>query len=288
MKKLIYIMYLLLFSFAFVSCDDNEDVLPTDLTVGFLKSRLDVGENSGLLEIPLVVKGARADVALDLVANFTAKDGSAVSSVDYELVSKSLTLTSAGSYVVQVKIMDNNEVPPKGGDYKNFTISLASVVGNAKTKISEIEISIVENDLNKKYTLKAYDLDEKADVASVVGSISIEEDGSGYRIVNGNYLDKTGYQMFLSSIGDILIEADANGNLFIPTGQNLGSFGMEEFGYGEAMIITLDAEGKNSMDPCAVTIVDGNFVLASPIACYFPAAGGSIYFLSNMVFELVK
>ena len=79
MKYIIYNLWILMFLFA---CSESEQVEYSKLSVGFQKSKIDVGENTGILEIPVVLSGANMDMPLQISVQVSATDGDAVAGVD--------------------------------------------------------------------------------------------------------------------------------------------------------------------------------------------------------------
>ena len=142
MKKIIAVIYILLFSLGLSSCDKDDDKATQEVFVGFLNSKMDVSEHSGVLDIPLVVSGVRDDINLNIVVNLSVSDGSAKKDVDYKLPESVVKINSAGNYIIQVTLIDNDDV----NEIKNFKVSISSVIGATKTNISEVEVFVLSED----------------------------------------------------------------------------------------------------------------------------------------------
>ena len=142
MKKYIAVIYILLFSLGLSSCDKDDDKATQEVFVGFLNSKMDVSEHSGVLDIPLVVSGVRDDINLNIVVNLSVSDGSAKKDVDYKLPESVVKINSAGNYIIQVTLIDNDDV----NEIKNFKVSISSVIGATKTNISEVEVFVLSED----------------------------------------------------------------------------------------------------------------------------------------------
>lgn len=248
MKYILYNLWILLFLFA---CSESEQVEYSRLSVDFQKSKIDVGESTGILEIPVLLSGCNVDVPLNVSVEVSATDGEAVAGVDYELVDKRLDFEICGQTTLKVKIIDNEEITD---DIKTFTISIKAENPEVSSRISSVKVYIISDDVKKvtmagHYTLTAQDFLSEAPLSSEPGGVEIVQDPDNtnkYYLRNMVIADGDNV-LPLTMAGDLYFVVDNNGNMSMPTQLNIG-----DYGSGDGIIIGLTSEGYTSTDPIKI------------------------------------
>ena len=275
MKYIIYNLWILMFLFA---CSESEQVEYSKLSVGFQKSKIDVGENTGILEIPVVLSGANMDMPLQISVQVSATDGDAVAGVDYELIDTQLAFEVCGQTTLKVRIMDNEEITDV---IKTFTVNLKAETPEVKSGISSIKVYIISDDVEKvtmagHYTLTAQDFVEGTKLSSTPGGVEIVQD-----LVNG---DKV---LPLTMGGDLYFTVDNSGNMAIPSQLKIGNYGD-----GEAFAVGLTTEGYFTEDPIKIEKKDNRLlIMGGGLAGIFidDKDDLSIYYaLKNIILEKVN
>lgn len=233
------------------ACSESEQVEYSRLSVDFQKSKMDVGENTGILEIPVVLSGCSADMPLQVSVQVSATDGEAVAGVDYELIDSRLAFDVCGKTALKVKIIDNEEITDA---VKTFTVSIKADNPEVNSGISNVQVYIISDDVEKvtmagSYTLTAQDFIEGTQLSSVLGGVKIEqdlEDSNKYYLrnmvlVNG---DKV---LPLTMADDLYFTVDNGGNMSMPSQLNIGDYGV-----GEGFAIALTSEGYTVTDPIKI------------------------------------
>lgn len=248
MKYIIYNLWILMFLFA---CSESEQVEYSKLSVGFQKSKIDVGENTGILEIPVVLSGCNMDMPLQVSVQVSATDGDAVAGVDYELMDTRLAFEVCGQTTLKVKIIDNEEVT---NDIKTFTISLKADNPEVKSEISSIKVYIISDDVEKvtmagHYTLTAQDFVEGTKLSSTPGGVEIVQDldDSNKYYMKNMVLVNGDKVLPLTLAGDLYFVVGNDGSMSMPTQQKIG-----DYGAGEGFTIGLTSEGYTTADPIKI------------------------------------
>lgn len=248
MKYIIYNLWILMFLFA---CSESEQVEYSKLSVGFQKSKIDVGENTGILEIPVVLSGANMDIPLQVSVQVSATDGDAVAGVDYELIDTHLAFEVCGQTTLKVKIIDNEEVT---NDIKTFTISLKADNPEVKSEISSIKVYIISDDVEKvtmagHYTLTVQSFFDDSQFSSLPGGVEIVQDlDDSNRYYMKNMVLVAGDNVLpLTLAGDLYFVVGNDGNISIPSQQKIG-----DYGAGEGFTIGLTSEGDPITDPIKI------------------------------------
>lgn len=248
MKYIIYNLWILIFLFA---CSESEQVEYSKLSVGFQKSKIDVGENTGILEIPVVLSGCNMDMPLQVSVQVSATNGDAVAGVDYELMDTRLAFEVCGQTTLKVKIIDNEEVT---NDIKTFTISLKADNPEVKSEISSIKVYIISDDVEKvtmagHYTLTAQDFVEGTKLSSTPGGVEIVQDldDSNKYYMKNMVLVNGDKVLPLTMAGDLYFVVGNDGSMSMPTQQKIG-----DYGAGEGFTIGLTSEGYTTADPIKI------------------------------------
>lgn len=256
MKYILYSLWILLFLFA---CSESEQVEYSRLSVGFQKSKVDVGENTGMLEIPVVLSGCNVDMPLQVSVQASTVDGEAKSGVDYELVDTKLTFNMCGTTTLRIKIIDNQEIT---NDVKTFTVSIKAENPEISSVISTVKVYILSEDVEKAtitghYTLMAQDFIKSTQLSSAPGGVEITQDPDDEsRFYLRNMVLVNGNKVLPLTMGDDLyFTVDNSGNMSMPGLQKIG-----DYGKGEATAIALTAEGETTTDPIKIQ-VSGNRLL---------------------------
>lgn len=256
MKYILYSLWILLFLFA---CSESEQVEYSRLSVGFQKSKVDVGENTGMLEIPVVLSGCNVDMPLQVSVQASTVDGEAKSGVDYELVDTKLTFNMCGTTTLRIKIIDNQEIT---NDVKTFTVSIKAENPEISSAISTVKVYILSEDVEKAtitghYTLMAQDFIKSTQLSSAPGGVEITQDPDDEsRFYLRNMVLVNGNKVLPLTMGDDLyFTVDNSGNMSMPGLQKIG-----DYGKGEATAIALTAEGETTTDPIKIQ-VSGNRLL---------------------------
>lgn len=248
MKYIIYNLWILLFLFA---CSESEQVEYSKLSVDFQKSKIDVGENTGVLEIPVVLSGCRVDMPLQVSVQVSATDGEAVAGVDYELMDTQLEFEVCGQTSLKVKIIDNEEITDI---IKTFTVSLKTENPEVKSEISSIKVYIINDDVEKvtlagHYTLTVQSYWDDSPISSDPGGVEIVPDvhDSNKYYMKNMVLVAGDNVLPLTLAGDLYFVVDDSGNMSMPTEQKIG-----DYGEGEGFIVALTSEGEPTAGPIKI------------------------------------
>lgn len=254
MKQIIYTLWILLF---LSGCSDSEGVDYAALRVDFARSSVDVGENSGLLELPVVLSGARKDLPLSVSVNFETTDGSAVAGVDYELLDKKLTFDRCGTSLLRIRMIDNKEITEKK---KEFTVVLKSETPEVQSVVSTAKVYIISDDMKPfelagKYTFTAKDFKTGELYKTAPGAVEIVQDAEhpkryrlhGMTLVNGDKM------LPLSKTDPLYIEVDENGNIQMPVMQKIGKYDDKKEGF----TICITPEGYAEETPIRIRVSGG-------------------------------
>lgn len=248
MKYILYNLWILLFLFA---CSESEQVEYSKLSVDFQKSKIDVGENTGILDIPVVLSGCNVNMPLKVLVAVSATDGEAVAGVDYELIDTKLEFDICGKTMLRVKIIDNEEITD---EIKTFTVSIKADSPEVNSTISSVKVYIISDDVKKvtmagHYTLTALDFLSETPLSSEPGGVEVVQDPDNSNkyylrnmvFVNGNNV------LPLTLAGDLYFVVDGNGGMSMPSQQHIG-----DYGYGEGIILGLTSEGYFTIDPIKI------------------------------------
>lgn len=248
MKYILYNLWILLFLFA---CSESEQVEYSKLSVDFQKSKIDVGENTGILDIPVVLSGCNVNMPLKVLVAVSATDGEAVAGVDYELIDTKLEFDICGKTMLRVKIIDNEEITD---EVKTFTVSIKAESPEVNSTISSVKVYIISDDVKKvtmagHYTLTALDFLSETPLSSEPGGVEVVQDPDNSNkyylrnmvFVNGNNV------LPLTMAGDLYFVVDGNGGMSMPSQQHIG-----DYGYGEGIILGLTSEGYFTIDPIKI------------------------------------
>lgn len=248
MKYILYNLWILLFLFA---CSESEQVEYSKLSVDFQKSKIDVGENTGILDIPVVLSGCNVNMPLKVLVAVSATDGEAVAGVDYELIDTKLEFDICGKTMLRVKIIDNEEITD---EVKTFTVSIKAESPEVNSTISSVKVYIISDDVKKvtmagHYTLTALDFLSETPLSSEPGGVEVVQDPDNSNkyylrnmvFVNGNNV------LPLTLAGDLYFVVDGNGGMSMPSQQRIG-----DYGYGEGIILGLTSEGYFTIDPIKI------------------------------------
>lgn len=247
MKRIIYHLWVVLFLFA---CNETEPLDYSQLSVNFQKSKVDVGENTDVLEIPVVLSGYRDDQPLAVEVDITTTDGEAIAGTDYELIDRKLTFNSCGTSLLKVKIIDNEEITQQ---MKTFTINIKAN-NNVQSQQSAVKVYIISEDVQKftlagQYTFTAENFIDGTKYSSAAGGVQIVQD----QVDENKYYLRTlnlinGAQILPLTMGDDLyFTVDANGNMTMPMQQKIG-----DYGKGEGFIMNLKDDGNANIDPLKI------------------------------------
>lgn len=248
MKYILYNLWILLFLFA---CSESEQVEYSKLSVDFQKSKIDVGENTGILDIPVVLSGCNVNMPLKVLVAVSATDGEAVAGVDYELIDTKLEFDICGKTMLRVKIIDNEEITD---EIKTFTVSIKAESPEVNSTISSVKVYIISDDVKKvtmagHYTLTALDFLSETPLSSEPGGVEVVQDPDNSNkyylrnmvFVNGNNV------LPLTLASDLYFVVDGNGGMSMPSQQHIG-----DYGYGEGIILGLTSEGYFTIDPIKI------------------------------------
>lgn len=248
MKYILYNLWILLFLFA---CSESEQVEYSKLSVDFQKSKIDVGENTGILDIPVVLSGCNVNMPLKVLVAVSATDGEAVAGVDYELIDTKLEFDICGKTMLRVKIIDNEEITD---EVKTFTVSIKAESPEVNSTISSVKVYIISDDVKKvtmagHYTLTALDFLSETPLSSEPGGVEVVQDPDNSNkyylrnmvFVNGNNV------LPLTLAGDLYFVVDGNGGMSMPSQQHIG-----DYGYGEGIILGLTSAGNLTFDPIKI------------------------------------
>lgn len=289
MKQIIYSLSILLM---LLGCSKSDEIDYSALHVDFLRNKVDVGENSGILEIPIVLSGCQVDIPLMVSVQITATDHSAVSGVDYELLDKQVTFSNSGASTVRVRIIDNPEITET---MKDFTLSLKTETPGVQTKMSTTQVYILSDDVEEfkitgHYTLKAQNFLEVGSYTSEAGGVEIIQDvAMPERYYMRNLVLVNGENVLPLTQGDELyITMSANGDLSMPMLQNIGTYAS-----AEALLFGLTSEGMTSDTPIEVQLSGSNLLFnTAGLAAISVNEDGDLtaihYALKNIILEKVN
>lgn len=240
MKKIIISLFAVLL---LISCKDSEDVLDySQLDMSFIANRMDVGENTNILEIPVLLKGTRNDVPLEVSAELLSTDDTALAGTDFELIDKTITFNNCGKGYVRIKVINNAEVNDVA---KCFTVTLTKLTNGVKTIQPSIKVYIINDDMKKiditgDYTFTTQNFIDGTAFSSNAGAVQIvKDDIEPNKYYIKNLIIVNGTKVFpLNSIGDFYFVEKENGVYFMPTKQDIG-----DYGKGEGFIIGMNSSG---------------------------------------------
>lgn len=240
MKKIIISLLTVL---SLISCKDSDAVLDySQLDMGFVTNKIDVGENTNIIEIPVLLKGTQSDVPLEASAEISSTDDTALAGVDFELIDKTLTFNNCGKAYIHIKIIDNAEVSDIA---KCFTITLNKLTNGLKSSQPSIKVYIINDDMKKiditgNYTFTTQNFISGTAFSSNTGAVQIvKDDVDPNKYYIKNLIIVNGTNVFpLNSIGDFYFVEKANGVYSMPTRQDIG-----DYGKGEGFIIGMNSSG---------------------------------------------
>lgn len=262
MKKMIYHLWVLIFLFA---CSESEKIDYSLLSMDFSKNKIEVGENTKLLEIPVVLSGYRNNMPLSVRAEVQATDHTAKAGTDYELISKEITFDACGIGKLLVRILDNKEVTE---ETKDFTIDLKIQTESVQTSMGSVSVIIINDDVEEAglagfYTLSLETFLDATKFSSEIGGVEVVEDEN---IPGVYYMRKlallNGNQVFpLTSADDLYFTVDDNGNISLPANQNIG-----DYGEGAGVICSLTQAGDPVFEPITIRQEGKKLILTAPLA----------------------
>ena len=248
MKYILYNLWILMFLFA---CSESEQVEYSKLSVDFQKSKIDVGENTGILEIPVVLSGCRVDMPLQVSVQVSATDGEAVAGIDYELMDTRLSFDVCGKTTLKVKIIDNKEITDV---VKTFTVNIKAENKDISSSIPSVKVYVISDDVEKvtmegHYTLTAQDFQNDNQLSSASGGVEIVQDldDSNKYYLRNMALVSGDKVLPLTMADDLYFIVDNNGNMSMPSQQKIG-----DYGSGEGIAIGLTSEGYTTIDPIKI------------------------------------
>lgn len=283
-------LWLILFLY---SCNEDNNITPENLRIGFLKSGIDVGENTGILKVPLTVEGVSEYRNFDFSVGINSKDQTARKDTDYKFSDQTIRINRSGEYFIEVEILDNKEIETKE---RTFILFIGQTTEGIVKKISEVEIRIVNDDspemtLAGNYTLMASDyIKGGSPWSSAKGKVLIEADAS----VSGKYwmrnleLESDAGILPLTLEEGIYFTVDESGNTSIPSTQNIG-----DYGQGKGMLVGIKgADGTVSEENIPLTISNNSIYWDSEgIAAIVPSDQGikAVYYaLRNVILKKTK
>lgn len=292
MKNILYTLWILLFLLA---CSESEQVDYSQLSVDFQKSKIDVGENSGILEIPVVLSGYRTDIPLQVVVQVSAADGEAVAGVDYELIDTKLAFNACGKSFLKIKIIDNKEITK---DMKTFTVSMKAENQAVASGIADIKVYIISDDVANlspyigNYTLTAQEYGGTEKFTSALGGVEIVQDpDDANKYYLRNMVLVNGDNVLPLTMGvDLYILIDASGKITMPLQQNIGIYDKE---FGSGFVIGMTSDGDVSTTPLKIEWKDKSLIFQKGIGLIGVSTEGeeisAIYYaLENIVLAKVN
>ncbi len=288
MKQIIYSLWILLF---LVGCSESDKVDYTTLTVDFQKSRIDVGENSGVLEIPVVLSGCRSDIPLNVSVQVTAEDHSGIAGVDYELLDSKLIFQGCGTATLRVRIIDNDQIEE---GYKSFTIHLNPETAGVQTKIPVMKVDIISDDIQKftiagNYTFTAQNFIDDSRLSSTVGAVQIvaDENSPGRYVMHNLVLTDGEKVLPLTRANSLYFTVDAAGKMMMPVEQGIG-----DYGKGDGFTIRLTDKGYTSVSPIEIQLSGNRLIFVTDglagIAIDDKDQLSVYYALKNIILEKVN
>lgn len=234
----------ILISFSMLSllfaCSEEEDMDMGRLQLGFAKSGIEAGENAGILKVPLMLEGISEYNTVDVFAEVVAVDGSAKNNSDYKFTPQTVKMNRSGQYMIEVEILDNEKLETMK---RSFKIRLEGATDGVVKKITEIEVSIIDDDLpattiEGHYTLMASDFVKGGTTwSSEKGKVVIEKDPltpGKYWMRNLELISDDGILLLTLEDG-MYFQVDDAGNASIPFMQGVG-----DYGGGEGVIVGLE------------------------------------------------
>lgn len=289
MKKIIYSLFLMSMLFA---CSGSDQLNYESLNVGFTKDKIDVGENSELLEIPLILSGCRNDEPLSVSVQATTVDNTAKSGIDYELVDKDLKFSTCGTALLKVRIIDNDEI---SDDVKDFSVKINVQTASVKSTISTVKVFILSDDVKEEdvysgnYTLSVLDFSDDTEYTSETGAVSISKDSNNKNryLIHHLLLSNGNQVMSLTDKVDLYFTVDENGFISMPIPQNIG------YDDGKATLLGLTESGAASSDAISISFKDNKLTFNVPgIAGVLLKDNGELenlyYAFKNIVLEKVN
>lgn len=262
MKKIIYHLWALIFLFA---CSESEKLDYSSLSMDFSKNKIEVGENTKLLEIPVILSGCKNDISLSVSADIQATDQTAVEGTDYELISKELKFDACGTGKILVRILDNKNVTE---GTKDFTIYLKIKTNAVQTAIGSISVIIINDDINDSglagsYTLTLETFLDGTKFSSEAGGVEIVKDQNSDGLYHMRKLALiNGDKAFpLSIANDLYFTVDENGIINMPANQNIG-----DYGEGNGVICSLSQEGNPVFEPIVIRQDGKKLIFTAPLA----------------------
>lgn len=262
MKKMIYHLWVLIFLFA---CSESEKLDYSSLSLDFSKNKIEVGENTKLLEIPVILSGCRNDIPLFVRAEVQATDRSAIAGVDYELISKEVTFDVCGTGKLLVRILDNKEITEGTQD---FTIDLKIQTEGVQTSMGSVKVIIINDDVKEDglsgfYTLTLQTFLDGTKFSSEVGGVEVvkDEDIPGMYYMRKLALINGDKAFPLTAGDDLYFTVDDNGNISLPANQNIG-----DYGEGNGVICSLTQEGNPVFEPMMIRQEGKKLIFTAPLA----------------------
>lgn len=288
MKLYLYIGLLLCL---FVSCSETDQVDYSQLSVSFLKTKIDVGESSGILDIPVILSGCEDKEPLSVKVACSATAQTALEGVDYELLTPTVTFSTCGTATVQIRLINNDVITE---EIKTFSLRLTVETPEVQLRTPEAQIYIINDDAKKyaipgHYTLTAENYTDGTKYSSAVGGVEIVQDVEfPERYYMRQMVLQNGENVLpLSQADDLYFTVDVNGKMSMPIKQNIGNYGK-----GNGSTVAITADGYTSNDPIGIQISYGRRLVFGPNALagiYVNSANQlTIYYaLKNIVLEKV-
>lgn len=250
MKQIVYGLSILLLLWG---CSQSDEIDYSALNVDFVRNKVDVGENSGILEIPVALSGCKNDLPLTVSVQFTSTDHSAVAGVDYELMDKQLVFNTSGTSMIRVRMIDNKEITDIP---KDFTVHLKVETAGVQTNLPDVQVYIISEDvegfvLTGNYTLTAQEFANGTNLTTEIGGVKIVQDAvmperyymQNLILVNGDRV------LPLTRKDELYFTMDERGDLWMPVEQNIG-----DYGKGEGFTATLASDAEISLNPIKIEI----------------------------------
>lgn len=145
--KYLKLLILLVCASVFASCSDDDNFNTKSATVGFTVDQVTFKENSGLVNIPIEIKG-RINGDIKLVVSVSGKgDNPAEENKNYIITDKSLTMLAANDTAatatlnVELTTVDDDVI----NENREFTLTIASCKG-AEVSRKSIDVTLRDND----------------------------------------------------------------------------------------------------------------------------------------------
>lgn len=288
MKIYLYIGVLLCL---LASCSETEQVDYSQLSVGFPKTKIDAGESSGILDIPVVLSGCKDKEPLSVKVTCKATAQTAVEGVDYELLTPTVSFSTCGTATIQIRLIDNDVITE---EIKTFSLRLTVETPEVELRTPEAQIYLINDDAEKfviagHYTLTAENFVDGAKYTSAVGGVEVVQDAEfPERYYMRQMVLQNGENVLpLSKADDLYFTVDASGRMSMPIKQNIGNYGK-----GDGFTTAITPEGYTSNDPMSIQLSYGRLLVFGPNALggiYVNSANQlTIYYaLKNIVLEKV-